>query len=253
VRRTWLRAVEWCCWPSYISALFVPVLLFWVIWWKLLLCLLLANLIWIPVRYRITSFALSDFSATVVLFCKWPISIVCFGVMIYQHRIGISFLALLWPLIHGFFVIPGKIGIIQNAFLIDMFGLPDDCELERLNMWAPILKGEDSQTMSLAVPCGTTALGLDDYRDRLMWRMHELIERDPKQSGIDLDQAGDIRVAPNLYSIRREYEAKDWAVQISISDQMSLLLGRIDWSRDNPPYEGTEKDLPSLMEYLQRI
>ena len=122
-----------------------------------------------------------------------------------------------------------------------------------LNIWAPILKGSDRQTMSLAVPCGEKAPTREQYPELLQDQINRLIEENPKRARQDLEAMGGPSGAPDLSSIAVGSPPQEWAVQITQSDQMGMLLAQIDWQKDNPPRELSDENLPSLMDILQML
>jgi hypothetical protein len=122
-----------------------------------------------------------------------------------------------------------------------------------VNTWAPTLKVNDEPTESLRVPSGPEPpTDPEDYRDRLMWRLKELIEHNPKQARRDLEQVATVE-SPDLLSTWAECPIREWAVQITSSAQMEMLLSRIDWERKAPVKKLPEEELPCLMDYLQRL
>lgn len=251
-RTAWLRAVEWISWPSFLSPLFVPILLIWFVWWKVLVSLFCANLVWTLIRYRVNNFGLSNLAAVAVQVCKWPVALTCFGVLIYHGRIGVSILSLLWPLLSGLFVIPGKVGLIESSWLQQINILFPNPE-PKLKIWAPIIKGDNEPTGSLAVPCGSKAPNREEYRERLQDRMEFLIGQDPQKAWRDFERMCHPETSPDFCGIKSMFQVKDLAVQLAMSDQMNLLLGKIDWEKNNPPLEETEEALPNLMDYLQEL
>ena len=122
-----------------------------------------------------------------------------------------------------------------------------------LNIWAPILKDSDRQTMSLAVPCGEKAPTREQYPELLQDQINRLIEENPKRARQDLEAMGGPSGAPDLSNIAVGSPTQEWAVQIAQSDQMAMLLAQIDWQKDNPPRELSDENLPSLMDILQML
>ena len=111
---SWLRAVEWCHWPLFLSLAVAPALLIVVPVVPLLLTLFIAELAWSPVRYRWVSARWAGVAAIVAL-GRWitgPASAIVLGL---QGRWVAAFLALFWP-----FVVPmlgsltrSRIGLVQ--------------------------------------------------------------------------------------------------------------------------------------------
>lgn len=110
----WLRAVEWCHWPLFLSLAVAPALLIFVPLLPLLLVLFIAEFAWSPVRYRWVSARWAG-AAAVVARGRWitgPVSALVLGL---QGRWVAAFLALFWP-----FVVPllgsltrSRIGLVQ--------------------------------------------------------------------------------------------------------------------------------------------
>ena len=51
-----------------------------------------------------------------VHFGKWPVAIIASVVLLWHRQDAISVLSLLWPILSGFFAIPGKRGLIEMNF-----------------------------------------------------------------------------------------------------------------------------------------
>jgi len=124
-----LRAIEWCNWPAFVSALFAPILLIWVDWWRVLLGVVFANCLWYFVRYHFHSFRIARAVAVVVMLCQWPVAAIGFGILIYHRHFVLSLVALLWPLFNGFIYLPGgKIGVFEYNFAKDIGYLVNEDE-----------------------------------------------------------------------------------------------------------------------------
>ena len=124
---------------------------------------------------------------------------------------------------------------------------------KQVNIWAPILKGNDRPTMSLAVRCGPKAPTKEQYPELLQDAMSQLIQDNPSKARKDLESMGGPSYSPDLSNIAVGSPSQEWAVQIAQSDQMAMLLAQIDWQKDNPPRELSEENLPSLMDILQML
>lgn len=129
-----LRAIEWTNWPAFLSPLFVPILLIWVDWWLVLLGLVLVEMLWCLVRYRVHNFAIANIASAFVQFGKWPVAILGFVVLIYHKHYAISFLSLLWPVLHGFIAIPGQVGLAELNFAREI-GYIRNSEEEDFEEW----------------------------------------------------------------------------------------------------------------------
>jgi hypothetical protein len=121
----------------------------------------------------------------------------------------------------------------------------------QVSIWAPILKDNEQPTMSLGV-LSKFQPNKSQYRSLLQQALESLISKNPKQAQQDLEEVS-VPSSPDLCNIRAEYPTNEWAVQISQSDQMEMLLARIDWQKDNPPRELAEENLPSFMDILQML
>jgi hypothetical protein len=111
-----LRAIEWTNWPTFLSPLFVPILLTIMLWWSVLIALVATELLWCLLRYRLHDLRTANSLAVWVSLGQWPIALVSFVVLLFERRFGVSVLALVWPLVHGFISIPGKIGVVEANF-----------------------------------------------------------------------------------------------------------------------------------------
>jgi hypothetical protein len=106
--------------------------------------------------------------------------------------------------------------------------------------------------MSLAVPCGSQIPTEWDYRERLQSRINKLILANPERSAQEMEAMGTTSgVGSALSAIPVASLPQHWAPQIMQLDEMEMLLGQIDWQKDNPPRELSEENLPSLMDILQ--
>ncbi len=121
-----------------------------------------------------------------------------------------------------------------------------------MNTWAPTLKVNDEPTESLRVPSGPEPpTDPEDYRDRLMWRLKELIEHNPKQARRDLEEVTGSE-SPGPVSLSTS-TPREWPHLIAWCPQMNFLLDRIDWERKAPVKKLPEEELPCLMDYLQML
>jgi hypothetical protein len=114
------------------------------------------------------------------------------------------------------------------------------------------LKGNDEPTMSLAVQASFVPTK-EQYRSLLEEAMEELISSSPTRARQTVEQLCDPRINPDLCNIQAASPTQEWAVQISQCDQMGMLLGRINWQKENPPQKLSDENLPSLMEILQML
>jgi len=91
--------------------------------------LLLADVLWCLVRYKVHNFAIANAAALVVQLAQWPIAILGFGILIYHKHFALSLLSLLWPLLYGLICITGKIGVAELNFAREI-GYIDNSEID---------------------------------------------------------------------------------------------------------------------------
>jgi hypothetical protein len=116
------------------------------------------------------------------------------------------------------------------------------------NIWAPIFKDSEKPIMSLAIPCGTTAPGRDEYCERLFEYLDALILANPQQAKEAM------RCFSTFQNILGPSPSQEWAYHISHCDEMNMLLNEVDWERINPPRKvGQEEELPGLGDILEMI
>jgi len=123
---------------------------------------------------------------------------------------------------------------------------------KHVKTWAPTLRENDEPTMSLLVACGIQPPTLETYKYLLELALVSLIQSDPKQARRDIREVS-VPDSPGLSFLLSEFEPPEWAVQIMLSPQMTMLLHRIDWQRISPVQERPEEELPSLMDILQML
>ena len=119
LRWSLLRAIEWGRWPIFLSQPVVPVLLLFLGWKFVVVCVIATNLLWAGmVRYRFVSIAAAYWGAIAVK-SKW---LTCPATAVYLfasgQRVGAT-IAILWPLL---IVVVGaipttQVGKIQNMFM----------------------------------------------------------------------------------------------------------------------------------------
>ena len=125
---------------------------------------------------------------------------------------------------------------------------------KQVSIWAPILKGDDRPTMSLAVQANYQP-NQGQYRGLLQDLLNKEILDNPVKSREEIRAMGDTSGQPNpeLSAIPVGCQPHQWAAQILQLDQMGMLLNQIDWQKDNPPRELSDENLPSLMGVLQML
>lgn len=122
-----------------------------------------------------------------------------------------------------------------------------------VHIWAPILKGNDSPTMSLAVQCQNEVPPNEElYKDLLEAELDSLVQANPKQALRDLEEVSTPE-SPGLYPELRWYPPHQWAFHMIGSFEMDQLLIRIDWQRTGSVMELPAEELPSFMDILQMM
>ncbi|MGB8030843.1 MAG: hypothetical protein WCF30_14425 [Terracidiphilus sp.] len=120
-RMLWLRAIEWCSWPSFLSLVLAPIVFLWLAWWKVLLGLLIANVIWAPFRYRFHNLRIANFASTIINPGQYIVAVTCSIIQAVHRHWGLAVLSLVWPVVGGFVKVPGgKIGIIEQNFASEL-------------------------------------------------------------------------------------------------------------------------------------
>lgn len=129
-RWTWLRAVEWCAWPLFVSQPIAPFLL--VLnprrqaAWRIIVAVVVATWLWKLVRYHWISPRLADAGCWFV-HLKWLSSFGGGVSLLALHRYWFAGLAGLWPLV-TLSLMPvcggGKVGVIQKQFLLQLGYVP---------------------------------------------------------------------------------------------------------------------------------
>ena len=108
-RWLYLRAIEWCAWPLFVSQPIVPLLLITFSPVAILLALIVADLLWRLVRYSFVSPRLASGGASFVIFLKWPCAIGSAIYLVFQHRYPVALLACAWPLFASFVSAPASL------------------------------------------------------------------------------------------------------------------------------------------------
>lgn len=129
-RILWLRAIEWCSFPSFVSQPLVPILLIRFSILQIVLSIFILEFLWTFLKYSYVNFRLSQYACIFVLKTKWPISIICCIILIIREQYIESTVALLWPFIAGFVHIPGgKVGVIELNLAKQIGYVDQDAEL----------------------------------------------------------------------------------------------------------------------------
>jgi hypothetical protein len=126
-RMLWLRAVEWCNWPAYLSLVAVPLLLLKFTWWKVILGLFLINSFWALLRHRIHNLMIANLAAQLVNPGQYVVMIVCVVLQLVHRHWGLALLSAAWPFIGGLVSFPGgKIGAVEINFASELGMVPTD-------------------------------------------------------------------------------------------------------------------------------
>ena len=114
----WLRAVEWANWPLFLSLPIGPPLLIEISVWQIIVVLVVLDLLWLGVRYRVVSVRLSSIGAVYSLL-RWvtiPAAAIALAI---SGRWLTAVIAILWPSLIG--VVGGitrpQIGRIQVVLM----------------------------------------------------------------------------------------------------------------------------------------
>jgi hypothetical protein len=91
-----MRTMEWEAFPVFATRAFAPVAMFWIPWWHLILVLLLASVIWCPIRNHIASPELATFGTYIgSLMVSLPANIIIAVIFFSQAKLLEGCLALL--------------------------------------------------------------------------------------------------------------------------------------------------------------
>lgn len=116
----WLRATEWLNFPSFISQPIVPVLLIFFYWPWVLGGVFAADVLWAFVRYSYVNVRAASYAVNFVALSKWPFAIGSAVFLFVHHNTLAGVLAIAWPLLCGFIMVPGQIGKIEILFAKDI-------------------------------------------------------------------------------------------------------------------------------------
>lgn len=101
-----MRAIEWSNWATFVSLLAVPVLLIFYPWYNVLIGLFCSVVAWQFIQHTFVNVRLSEISCLAVAWFQWPAALVG-SIYLFMHgKIWVAVLALLWPLIGTFVVMP---------------------------------------------------------------------------------------------------------------------------------------------------
>ena len=112
-RWLWLRAVEWCGFPAYLSQIFAPILFIFFPWWQVVLAILFVGLCWCSVRYWFVTATISNLACLAVVWLKWPVALGSSIYLFADHQPLAGVIAIIWPLVAALTTPPGKVGIIE--------------------------------------------------------------------------------------------------------------------------------------------
>lgn len=119
-----------------------------------------------------------------------------------------------------------------------------------IRAWVPVVSCRPKP--ALAVPySGQQKMSSLLYKELLRDRLQELISKNHDRAKNALE--GSSEYSPDLYQIGRWNPSRDWASLIMESDQMMILLNKIDWKRTGHSLSLPQSDLENLDELLSVI
>ncbi len=120
---SWLRAVEWSAWPSFLAMGIGQFMLLVITPFAAMLMVLLATFVWsIFCRYFVSAKLVTI--GVFVNKLKWLSSPLVFIILLTQHETIPAFIALFWPFIAMFLQflrLPSKVGAIQEKLLKQVY------------------------------------------------------------------------------------------------------------------------------------
>lgn len=117
---------------------------------------------------------------------------------------------------------------------------------DQMTWWAPIFKGNDAQSRSMAVPWRSEEPPTKgEYKDVLVERIAELIKANRKEARWVLDV--------EFESICAMENREHWAFHIGLSLQMSIMLVRINWDARSDKFIFDDEDIPTLADYVDGL
>ena len=111
-----LRAIEWAALPAFVSQPLAPILFIFFPWLMVVGSVIILSVVWATIRYTFVNFTVATSACILVVWCKWPASIISAIYLFLHYKPVPAIIALLWPFLAGFICIPGKVGIIELAF-----------------------------------------------------------------------------------------------------------------------------------------
>jgi hypothetical protein len=125
---TWLRAIEWSKWPTFLSQPLLPFLFAVFSPWRVCVAVVLATWFWLPFRYSFASYRLATIGCLWVRL-KWPAIAVMTGYQIYHSNWYLAGATVLSPLITmALSPLSGtsQIGLIQHNLMRNVGFDPSD-------------------------------------------------------------------------------------------------------------------------------
>jgi hypothetical protein len=114
-----LRSLEWLRWPLFVSQPVVPVMFFFLEWWKVVIGVVVVMWLWALIRNSFVSVKLADVGCLFVKL-RWFASIaVGLILLVFKHEIVAGLVAALWPIAVLLLTIitpPGNLGLIAQRF-----------------------------------------------------------------------------------------------------------------------------------------
>jgi hypothetical protein len=114
-----LRAIEWANWPLFVSQPVIPIATIFLNWWWVIGGIYFVNILWSTIKYR--SFSLPAAMAGVFFVrLRWiTVGIAGLYFTVIQNY-SLAFLAVLWPILSGLIVFPGKLIRIRHLIAESM-------------------------------------------------------------------------------------------------------------------------------------
>ena len=158
-RWCWMRAVEWCAWPLFVSQPFIPPLLFFVAPQTLLVSVVVVGWVWALIRYRFVDADLASVGCIIVVFLKWPSALICGGLFLWRAEYGLAALSVSWPAVTlglGFLTPSGLIGVIEKKFIAQLLRTPESALFGEpyRQPWSDSIASYLTPLFFLAVVCG---------------------------------------------------------------------------------------------------
>ncbi len=125
-----LRTMEWEAFPVFAARAFAPVALFWIPWWQLILILVIASVVWCPIRNHVASAELAAFGSLINnIAVSLALNFILAAIFFFRGNILAGCLALFWNLIStllAFAYPPGRSSALQEKLWSRVEGVATD-------------------------------------------------------------------------------------------------------------------------------